>query len=81
MMRTVIDDVVLTSLSEILQYIQRDWDFMTNEKCVPVQIALKLLDSSSLGLANRSEQFQQTHQELQRSLKAIVNGRETDTVI
>jgi exocyst complex component 4 len=60
-------------IEEILQYIQRDWDFMTNEKCVPVQIALKLLDSSSLGLANRSAQFQQTHQELQRSLKAIVN--------
>ena len=63
--------------SEILQYIQRDWDFMTNEKCVPIQLALKLLDSSSLGLANQYDRFQQTHEELQRSLKAIVNGKKT----
>ncbi|KAF2205581.1 hypothetical protein GQ43DRAFT_385604 [Delitschia confertaspora ATCC 74209] len=60
-------------IEEILQSIKRDWDFMTNEKCVPVQIALKLLDPSSLGLASQYDRFQQTHQELQRSLKAIVN--------
>lgn len=60
-------------IEEILEYIQRDWDFMTDEKCVPVTVALKLLDSSSLGLANRYGQFTSTHQQLQSSLKGIVN--------
>lgn len=60
---------------EVLQYIQRDWDFMTDDKCIPLQISLKLLDSSSLGLASRYNQFRDTHQQLQNALKAIVNGR------
>lgn len=60
-------------IEEVLEYIQRDWDFMTDEKCVPVQIALKLLDPSSLGLASRYDQFQVTHQQLQSALKGIVN--------
>ncbi|KAF2261134.1 hypothetical protein CC78DRAFT_471143 [Lojkania enalia] len=58
---------------DILQYIQQNWDFMTKDKCVPIQTALKLLDSSSLGLANQYRPFQQAHSELQRGLKAIVN--------
>lgn len=60
-------------IEEVLQYIQRDWDFMTDDKCIPVQISLKLLDSSSLGLASRYNQFRDTHQQLQNALKAIVN--------
>lgn len=46
---------------------------MSQEKCVPVQVALQLMDSSSLGRANQYDQFQQTHMQLQRALKAIVN--------
>ncbi|KAF1995102.1 hypothetical protein P154DRAFT_526585 [Amniculicola lignicola CBS 123094] len=60
-------------MEEILQYIQDNFDFMTKDKCVPIQIALKLLDSSSLGLASQHDRFHQTHQDLQRALKAIVN--------
>ncbi|KAF2093927.1 hypothetical protein NA57DRAFT_68942 [Rhizodiscina lignyota] len=60
-------------MQDILQYIQRDWDFMSSEQCVPVQIALQLMDSSSLGLAHRLGEFQDTHQQLQSALKAIVN--------
>ncbi|KAF2181842.1 hypothetical protein K469DRAFT_638041 [Zopfia rhizophila CBS 207.26] len=60
-------------IEEILAYIRQNWEFMTNDKCIPVQISLKLLDSSSLGMANQYDRFQQTHQELQRALKAIVN--------
>lgn len=59
---------------EILEYIKQNFDFMTKDKCVPIEIALKLRDSSSLGLADQDSRFQQVHQELQRSLKAIVNG-------
>lgn len=46
---------------------------MTQDKCVPVQVALQLMDSSSLGRADQYDQFQETNEQLQRSLKAIVN--------
>jgi hypothetical protein len=65
---------LLTIAAEILEYIQQNFDFMTQDKCVPIEIALKLMDPSSLGLADQSDRFQQTHQDLQRALKAIVNG-------
>lgn len=60
-------------MEEVLRYIKQNWDFMTSEKCVPVEVALKLMDSSSLGLAGQYGSFQQTHQDMQRALKAIVN--------
>ncbi|OCK78597.1 hypothetical protein K432DRAFT_427162 [Lepidopterella palustris CBS 459.81] len=60
-------------IEEVLQSIKRDWEFMTEDNCVPVQISLKLLDSSSLGLANRYNEFCETHRQLQNALKAIVN--------
>ena len=69
------DKANMISLTEVIQQIQQDWDFMTDEKCVPVQVALNLMDSSSLGRAHQYDQFQATHKQLQRALKAIVNGR------
>ncbi|OAL02546.1 hypothetical protein IQ06DRAFT_291921 [Phaeosphaeriaceae sp. SRC1lsM3a] len=60
-------------IEDVLQYIRQNWDFMTQDQCVPIEVALKLMDSSSLGLASKYGQFQNTHQELQQSLKAIVN--------
>ncbi|KAI9826901.1 MAG: hypothetical protein M1832_005840 [Thelocarpon impressellum] len=60
-------------LSDVIQYIQRDWSFMTDDNCIPVQVALQLMDSSSLGRAHQYDQFQQTHKQLQKALKAIVN--------
>jgi len=62
------------SLKDVLQFIQQDWDFMTRDDCVPVQVALQLMDSSTLGRADRYGDFQETHQQLQNALKAIVNG-------
>lgn len=59
--------------TEVLAEIDRNWSFMAQDKCVPVQVALQLMDSSSLGRANQYEEFQQVHQKLQRALKAIVN--------
>lgn len=60
-------------IEEVIKYIQSNWDFMTGDQCVPIEVALKLMDSSSLGLADQYDQFQQSHQELQQALKAIVN--------
>jgi exocyst complex component 4 len=62
-------------MEEILKFIRQTWEFMTNDKCVPIEVALKLMDSSSLGLANDYDRFQTTHRELQQALKAIVNGK------
>ena len=62
-------------IEQVLQYIQQNWDFMTKDQCVPIEVALKLMDSSSLGLANQAAQFRQTHNDLQQALKGIVNGR------
>lgn len=61
-------------IEDVLQYIRQNWDFMTQDQCVPIEVALKLMDSSSLGLASQYGQFRTTHQELQQALKAIVNG-------
>jgi len=61
------------TLAEVLQHIQSEWGFMADDKCVPVQVALELMDSSSLGRAHQYGQFQDTHKQLKRALKAIVN--------
>ncbi|KAG9552344.1 hypothetical protein KCU86_g7278, partial [Aureobasidium melanogenum] len=60
-------------VEEILRYIDRHWGQMANESCVPVKVALQLMDQSSLGLADQYQSFQETHQQLQNALKAIVN--------
>ena len=60
-------------IEEVIKYIQNNWDFMTGDQCVPIEVALKLMDSSSLGLADQYDQFRQSHRELQQALKAIVN--------
>ncbi|KAF2114982.1 Sec8 exocyst complex component-specific domain-containing protein [Lophiotrema nucula] len=60
-------------MEEILEYTKRNWEFMTSDNCVPIQTALKLSDTSSLGLASQYDQFRQTHEDLQRALKKIVN--------
>ncbi|KAF2128400.1 hypothetical protein P153DRAFT_293287 [Dothidotthia symphoricarpi CBS 119687] len=60
-------------IEEVLQYIQQKWDFMTKDQCIPIEVALKLMDSSSLGLADQYGKFRGTHQELQQALKTIVN--------
>jgi exocyst complex component 4 len=46
---------------------------MAQDNCMPVKVALELMDSSSLGRAHQYEEFQRTHKQLQRALKAIVN--------
>jgi exocyst complex component 4 len=63
----------MSRIEDVLQFIQQEWDFMTLDECVPVQVALQLMDPSSLGRADRYNEFQQTHTQLQRSLKSIVN--------
>lgn len=65
-------------MEEVLKYIQSDWPFMGGDECIPVQVALQLSDPSTLGLATREPEFRQTHVDLQKSLKSIVNEHHQD---
>ena len=58
----------------VLDHIHENWDVMTRDDCVPVHVALQLMDYSSLGRGNDYQDFQRTNRHLQKALKAIVNG-------
>ena len=58
---------------EILQYIQTHFPFMASTTCIPIKVALQLMDPSSLGLADHADQFSHAHRQLQNALKVIVN--------
>ncbi|KAK0652253.1 Sec8 exocyst complex component-specific domain-containing protein [Cercophora newfieldiana] len=60
-------------ISQVLDLIKKEWPAMCENDCVPVQLALQLLDSSSVGRAHEYRNFQETHQFLQTSLKNIVH--------
>ncbi|TKA74486.1 hypothetical protein B0A55_06448 [Friedmanniomyces simplex] len=60
-------------VEEILRYISQHWSFMASDNCIPIKVALQLMDPSSLGLADQYDQFQEVHQHLQNALKVIVN--------
>ncbi|KAL6233842.1 hypothetical protein BDW75DRAFT_231636 [Aspergillus navahoensis] len=61
------------AVEDVLQSIQREWDFVATDDCVPVQVALQLMDTSTLGKAEREPDFLNVHQTIQHTLKAIVN--------
>ena len=57
----------------VLEHIHDKWELLTQDDCVPVHIALQLMDVSSLGRGNDYHDFQRTSKQLQKALKAIVN--------
>jgi exocyst complex component 4 len=57
----------------VLEHIKSDWPAMCQNECIPVHVALQLLDTSSVGRAHEYRQFEKTHRYLQESLKAIVH--------
>lgn len=60
-------------IGQVLEHIKSEWPAMVEDDCVPVQLALQLLDGSSVGRAHDYQKFQQTHTYLQDSLKNIVH--------
>lgn len=60
-------------MAKVLELIKREWPAMCESDCIPVQLALQLLDTSSVGRAHEYRNFQRTHQYLQDSLKKIVH--------
>lgn len=57
----------------VLEHIRAEWPAMCENGCVPVHVALQLLDTSSVGRAHEYRQFEKTHRYLQDSLKATVH--------
>ncbi|EXJ75557.1 uncharacterized protein A1O5_00063 [Cladophialophora psammophila CBS 110553] len=66
------------SMEEILRHIQSNWKDMEGDDCVPVKMALRLMDPSSLGLADKEGDFANTHVDLQKCLKTVVNEHYAD---
>ncbi|KAK4138725.1 hypothetical protein BT67DRAFT_476867 [Trichocladium antarcticum] len=60
-------------MGKVLELIKREWPAMCENDCIPVQLALQLLDSSSVGRAHEYHNFQRMHLYLQDSLKKIVH--------
>ncbi|KAM0256908.1 hypothetical protein ACHAQJ_004730 [Trichoderma viride] len=60
-------------IAQVLDHIRSEWPSLCREDCVPVQLALQLLDNSSVGRAHDYRKFQTTHTYLQDSLKNIVH--------
>lgn len=60
-------------ITQVLEHIRSEWPPMCDADCVPVQLSLQLLDSSSVGRAHEYRKFQETHAYLQDSLKNIVH--------
>lgn len=60
-------------ITQVLEHIRADWPSMCNDEGIPVQLALQLLDTSSVGRAHDYRKFQSTHTYLQDSLKNIVH--------
>ncbi|KAL2268674.1 hypothetical protein VTJ83DRAFT_3520 [Remersonia thermophila] len=60
-------------MSRVLELIKQEWPAMCETDCIPVQLALQLLDNSSVGRAHEYRNFQRTHKYLQDSLKKIVH--------
>jgi len=60
-------------IGQALEHIKQEWPAMCENECVPVHVALQLLDNSSVGRAHEYFEFEKTHKYLQESLKAIVH--------
>ncbi|KAI1337529.1 exocyst complex component [Xylariaceae sp. FL0016] len=60
-------------IAQVLEHIKTEWPAMVQNDCIPVSLALQLLDNSSVGRAHEYRNFKKTHQYLQDSLKGIVH--------
>jgi exocyst complex component 4 len=71
--RLVAESSAEKQIGVVLDHIKAEWPAMYENECIPVQVALQLLDTSSVGRAHEYRQFEKTHRYLQDSLKAIVH--------
>ncbi|KAL8900190.1 MAG: hypothetical protein Q9192_001194 [Flavoplaca navasiana] len=66
-------------IEDVLNHINDAWAIMSTDECVPVHVALQLMDHSSLGRGSDYQDFQRTSRHLQKALRSIVNGLSLDT--
>ncbi|RFU32222.1 hypothetical protein B7463_g4101, partial [Scytalidium lignicola] len=71
--RTMTESRAEKQLGDVLEHIRAEWPAMSDDDCVPVYVALQLLDTSSVGRAHEYRKFEDSHRYLQESLKAIVH--------
>ncbi|KAI9040641.1 exocyst subunit SEC8 [Aspergillus affinis] len=57
----------------VLQSIHSEWAFVASDDCVPAQVALQLMDTSTLGKSDREPDFLNMHDQIQQTLKSVVN--------
>jgi exocyst complex component 4 len=67
------ESVAERAIGDVLGLIQAEWPVMCKSDCVPVHVALQLLDTSSVGRAHEYQRWDQLHKYLQDSLKAVVH--------
>ncbi|KAG5983218.1 exocyst subunit [Claviceps digitariae] len=60
-------------ITQVMDHIRADWPSLCENSSLPVQLALQLLDTSSVGRAHEYRKFQDAHRYLQDSLKNIVH--------
>lgn len=60
-------------VTAVLDKVNKTFPDMMGDKCIPVVSALQLMDSSSLGRAHQRGDFKSTHDQIQNSMKSIVN--------
>ncbi|EGX94963.1 Exocyst complex component Sec8 [Cordyceps militaris CM01] len=60
-------------ITQVLEHIRVEWPSLCSEDCIPVQLALQLLDGSSVGRAHDYRKFQETHAYVQDALKNTVH--------
>ncbi|KAL9021031.1 MAG: hypothetical protein Q9185_001699 [Variospora sp. 1 TL-2023] len=58
-------------IEDVLRHINDKWDFMASEDCIPVHVALQLMDHSSLGRGRDYQDFQRASRHLQKALSSI----------
>ena len=56
-----------------MYHINEKWNVLKDEDCVPVHVALQLMDYSSLGRGNDYNDFKTASKQLQKALRTIVN--------
>lgn len=61
------------AIGDALKLIHAEWPVMSSDGCVPVHVALQLLDTSSVGRAHEYRRWEKLHHYLQDSLKAVVH--------
>lgn len=60
--------------ADVIDTIHREWDYMATGDCIPAHVGLQLMDTSTLGEADREPEFIRTNKQIQKSLRSIVNG-------